>query len=910
MVERVFLGWDRPFLTAAVEWLLARKDELPEILLVVPTSQSGRRLREALAETGGAILAPQIATPGSLLKTDSQEIAEEWIERVAWMEILESVEDWTDFEGLFPEKPGEGRDWATGLAGEMIKLRRSLQENGLTLTTAARLLDETVETDRWEALGRLEQRVENQLADWKLKSRSQALAEGIEWPTGLKKIVLAGITEMPPLARRALPDFPGSVIALIGAPESEAANFSPIGQPVETWNQRTIPWKTGSVRVAADPRQQALEALKSIGSASTPSAQVALGSADPEVGEELTRTLTRAGWTAFFPGATTATAGLSRWFKGWTAWLSDPTLETMADLLTLPETGSLIGGKRARKAHTLARLRDRWMVIKTEDLKRRIAAEPFRTEPEKEAAEELLAAAETLETWRTGFIGKNFLITLNRLLSALGETGPVTSESAAAMIDWLRQAVPMIREIDRGARFWIDLMLSDLPPIPPSPPDGRVIDVQGWLELFYEPGDHLILCGMNEGKVPARGGGEPWLSESARKILGLITDENRAARDAYLYFAMLEARRETGRIDIICGKSGAGGEMLLPSRLLLAGERHELPGRVKQLFREIEPPEAGLRWQADWQWQPRKIDPPKRLNVTSLTDYLACPFRYYLKHVLKMQSSETGRTEWNARDFGTVAHEVLERWGRDEEARDFSKTETITAWMSHALDGVVKEGFGKNVPLAVRIQTEALRNRLSWFARVQACERASGWEIIEVEKKVEIPVGDSFIVAKIDRVDRHRETGQLRILDYKTGKIDGVEKAHRKKITASTKIPAHIDSESAAIFDSLEKGKPVQWLWHNLQLPLYASAWAEGQGSIPTPGYFSLRSTEVEVAIHEWTNFEQDDMESAKACADWIAGKINDHVFWPPAEKVIYDDYRILSAGRELKESVGEFTIF
>jgi len=910
MVERVFLGWDRPFLTAAVEWLLARKDDLPEILLVVPTSQSGRRLREALAETGGAILAPQIATPGSLLKTDSPEIAEEWIERVAWMEVLESVEDWTDFEGLFPEKPGEGRDWATGLAGEMIKLRRSLQENGLTLATSARLLAETVETERWEALGRLEQRVEKKLVDWKLKSRSQALAEGIEWPTGFKKIVLAGIAEMPPLARRRLLDFSGSVISLIGAPSSEAANFSPTGQPVEAWNERPIPWQTGSVRVVADPRQQALEALKSIGSAKTPSVEVALGSADPEVGEELTRTFTRAGWTAFFPGATTATTGLSRWFKIWTAWLADPTLATLADLLTLPETGSLIGGKRAQKAQTLARLRDRWMVVRTDDLKRRIATEEFRSDEEKQSAEEILTAAETLDTWRTGFSNRNFPTTLTRLLSALGETGPTTSESASSMIDWLQQATPMIREIDRSARFWIDLMLSDLPQISPSPPDGRVIDIQGWLELFYEPGNHLVLCGMNEGKVPARGGGEPWLSESSRKVLGLITDENRAARDAYLYFAMLEARRETGRVDIICGKSGAGGDMLLPSRLLLAGERNELPDRVKLLFQEIEPPEAGLRWQADWLWQPRKIDPPKRLSVTSLTDYLACPFRYYLKHVLKMQGSETGRTEWNARDFGTVAHEVLERWGRDGEARDFSKTEAIDAWVSAELDRVVAEWFGKKIPLAVRIQTEALRNRLSWFARVQACERATGWEIIEVEKKVEIPVGDSFIVAKIDRVDRHRETGQLRVLDYKTGKIDGVEKAHRKKITASTKIPAHIDMESAAIFNSSEKGKPVQYLWHNLQLPLYASAWAEGQGQIPTPGYFLLRSTEAEVAIHEWTGFADDDLESAKACADWIAEKIHDQIFWPPAEKVMYDDYRILAAGKDLQESVGEFTIF
>ena len=68
MMEREFLGWDRPFLTQAVAWLLERRDELPGMLVVVPTAQSGRRLREALAESAGALLAPKVVTPGSFLQ--------------------------------------------------------------------------------------------------------------------------------------------------------------------------------------------------------------------------------------------------------------------------------------------------------------------------------------------------------------------------------------------------------------------------------------------------------------------------------------------------------------------------------------------------------------------------------------------------------------------------------------------------------------------------------------------------------------------------------------------------------------------------------------------------------------------------------------------------------------------------
>lgn len=902
MIERVFLGWDRPFLTEAVDWLMERRDELPHLMLVVPTAQGGRRLREALAEAAGGLLSPKVATPGSFLKSRDEEAAADWIDHLAWVEVLENVADWAEYEALFPESPGEGKEWAGSLAREMVKLRHALQENGLLLATAARKLQETAEAERWEALGRLESLVEKKLQSWQVKSRSRLLSEGLKVPDGISRIVLAGVAEMPPLVERALLAWAGpvTVTVLIGAPQDEAGGFSPIGRPLAAWAERPLAWPT--VAVAADPRQQAVEALRVVGEMKTPSAVLALGSADTEVGDELARAFTREGWPAFHPAAAVVTSGLARWFKLWSAWLAEPTLAAMGDLLTLPETGVLVHGKRAQKAKRLAELRNRWMVMRTADLRRRIDAETFRNDHDQESAEAVCAAAEALEKWRANFLGGEFLPCIESLLETLGRSGPATLENSRQMLEWLTTAAPMIRQVKRKPVFWIELMLSELPSPAPLPPEGRVIDVQGWLELFHEPGSHLVLCGMNEGKVPARSGGEPWLSETIRERLGLIKDADRAARDAYLYQAMWEARRDGGRVDVICGKSGAGGESLLPSRLLLAARREELPERVKLLFKEVEPPEAGLRWQADWQWKPRAAALPLRLNVTSLGDYLACPFRYYLKHVLKMQAPETGRAEWNARDFGNVAHEVLELWGRDTEARNFDDPAAIHEWLSLELDRIVAAQFDTRAPLAVKIQTEALRQRFLWLARVQAAERAAGWEIVDVERKVEIPVGGAMIVAKIDRIDRHRESGMLRVIDYKTGQVDGVEKAHRKKITAATVLPGHYGMEDPVVHVGEEKGKSVNFRWHNLQLPLYAAAVAGREGEIPVPCYFTLGATEADVAIHEWADFQTDDLSAAQSCADWVAAQIAAGIFWPPAEKLTYDDYQILSAGRKLEE--------
>jgi ATP-dependent helicase/nuclease subunit B len=215
---------------------------------------------------------------------------------------------------------------------------------------------------------------------------------------------------------------------------------------------------------------------------------------------------------------------------------------------------------------------------------------------------------------------------------------------------------------------------------------------------------------------------------------------------------------------------------------------------------------------------------------------------------------------------------------------------------------VVAEWFGKRIPLAIRIQTEALRQRFVWLSRTQATSRSEGWEITDVERKIELPIGDALMVAKIDRIDRHSDSGQLRVIDYKTGKVDGVEKSHRKRLIASSTIPMHLSQDCPAIYRDSASAKPADFLWHNLQLPLYASALVADGLTLPEPCYFTLRSTESEVAIHTWDNFENADLEAARSCAEWVAGQIAAAVFWPPAEKVTYDDFEVLAAGRNFEE--------
>ena len=97
--RRVFLGWDQPMLRQTVKWLWERREKLPGMLVVVPTAQSGRRLREGLAEAGGC-LAPQVVTPGYFMRAEGA--APEAVELLAWVEVLEGVGDWSVYESRSP----------------------------------------------------------------------------------------------------------------------------------------------------------------------------------------------------------------------------------------------------------------------------------------------------------------------------------------------------------------------------------------------------------------------------------------------------------------------------------------------------------------------------------------------------------------------------------------------------------------------------------------------------------------------------------------------------------------------------------------------------------------------------------------------------------------------------------------
>ncbi|GAG43160.1 unnamed protein product, partial [marine sediment metagenome] len=110
-VERHFLDWDAPVTVKVREFLLPGRlsgpVDLENQLIVVPTRQAGRRLREALAlycaGEKTALLSPRVVQPIFFLHSDKEpvSVANQTEVAAAWAGVLMEA-DPGEYGGLFP----------------------------------------------------------------------------------------------------------------------------------------------------------------------------------------------------------------------------------------------------------------------------------------------------------------------------------------------------------------------------------------------------------------------------------------------------------------------------------------------------------------------------------------------------------------------------------------------------------------------------------------------------------------------------------------------------------------------------------------------------------------------------------------------------------------------------------------
>ena len=233
--------------------------------------------------------------------------------------------------------------------------------------------------------------------------------------------------------------------------------------------------------------------------------------------------------------------------------------------------------------------------------------------------------------------------------------------------------------------------------------------------------------------------------------------------------------------------------------------------------------------------QPEAVELPSQITVTAFRDYLACPYRFYLRHVRGLRSQDDEQAELDAAQFGNLLHDTLAHLGSSEAGRSDDPVAVHDFLVEH-LRRLASERFGKSPPTAVVIQIEQAELRLAAFAKHQADRAAQGWEIHYTETGVQLDddvrIGKAkelVLIGRIDRIDYHPDTKQWAIWDYKTGDSP----KHPRSV--------HVNRNQE---------------WRNLQLPLYLPIAEKLKVTgKPTVGYISLpkRADDTAFTIADFT---------------------------------------------------------
>lgn len=449
---------------------------------------------------------------------------------------------------------------------------------------------------------------------------------------------------------------------------------------------------------------------------------------------------------------------------------------------------------------------------------------------------------------------------LNDAASTLARSSPALQPMATA-VEAIRSLLAEIRHA----------------PIPTEPRADEV-EMLGWLELHLDPAPHLIIIGANEGALPATSEGDPFLPDRLREALGMPCDHSRAGRDAYLLEAIAHSRNVAR---VIAGRRTTEGEPISPSRLLFQCDDDALIERLGRFAPAANGDRVGEARATSTRPLgcpapapdsrfivpdvPPDWPPPKHMSVTDFRTYLQCPYRYALSRLGGLEELQDAAKEMTPGQFGSLAHDVLQKFGEDESIREQANAKLIREFVLDQLHTLARRTYGPAPLPAVRVQVARLEMRLDAFARVQAEQRQAGWRIIEVERKFDDPLRDVLelgsgeapmpLRGKVDRIDRHEPTGAFRIIDYKTSD------------RAKTCYEAHHGT----------KKKREEWI--DLQLPLYHMLVRRALDCDDCGLAYMLlpkKPSEVGLNAAEWTS---DELEAAIECGREVVRAIRRGAF-------------------------------
>ena len=312
------------------------------------------------------------------------------------------------------------------------------------------------------------------------------------------------------------------------------------------------------------------------------------------------------------------------------------------------------------------------------------------------------------------------------------------------------------------------------------------LQIMGVLESRALDFENIIITSVNEGKFPSGKSQNSFIPYDVKRELGLPTYKEKDAIYSYHFYHLLHRAKN---IYLLYNSDNEGIDAGEKSRFITQLEIEKQPKHIlshkiynavlpEKAYNAVQVPKSDLLME-----RLQEIATEKGFSPSSLTSYIRNPIQFYFQRVLRINEMDEVEENIAVNTLGTIIHEVLEvlyypYLNKYLSIKDIEemllKIDAITL---EKFKLVYKEGEikkGKNL-LAFEVAKRNIYNFLQ--VEKNTVEAGEAVKIIALEEKIETLLEDERlpypikIAGNVDRIELRGNV--IRIIDYKTGKVDG-----------------------------------------------------------------------------------------------------------------------------------------
>ncbi|MNQ45667.1 PD-(D/E)XK nuclease superfamily protein [compost metagenome] len=351
------------------------------------------------------------------------------------------------------------------------------------------------------------------------------------------------------------------------------------------------------------------------------------------------------------------------------------------------------------------------------------------------------------------------------------------------------------------------------------------LQIMGVLESRVLDFETVIVTSMNEGKFPAGKSQNSFIPYDVKRELGLPTFKEKDAIYTYHFYHLLQ--RATN-IYLLYNTESEGLDAGEKSRFItqLEVEKQKNHTLSHEIYNAVLPETA---------YQPMVIPKSESVMVrlkeiaekgfspSALTSYIRNPIQFYFQKILRISEVEEVEENIALNTLGTIIHETLKvlyepfigKFISESDIENCFKlidSEVLKQFKLVYKEGEIKKGRNllafevakRNVSNFLKVELESIKNGDA--IKILALEET--FERVLNHASLPFPV---LIKGNVDRIEERN--GTIRIIDYKTGKVEKANVSLKtwKGLTEDIKSDKIIQVLAYAfMYENYANGKPIE----------------------------------------------------------------------------------------------------